>query len=262
MPHNLVGNILVVTQHSTAAFGLRAFASGVSLMIIATLRWPDAQLVTEIDKKKDFVVFSVLQREKSNAQPFYRDDHLEDITNSPKWIAPLFRARAEYAAIGSKPRFTFFRCDEIWVLDMPRPTKYAAASSFFRRLTKLWGYGDKFLLRIPSAFLPTWADQLGWRKEGHADLGRWGPNSEMPNWYGRAARNAELRLRNEIIQKVQQWRKPAGAFELPKRRRPTELDGDLSSVDSASDVTSSGGEVNIDDLDDTDSGISGYTPYV
>ena len=101
--------------------------------------------------------------------------------------------------------------------------------------------------------------QLGWRKEGRAALGRCAPNSEMPNWYVRAACNAERSLMSEIIQKVQQGRKPSGAFELPKKRKPTECD-DLSSVESTSAPTSSEEEINIADIDDADIRIPGHTP--
>ena len=80
--------------------------------------------------------------------------------------------------------------------------KYATALAFFRRIAKLCGFGEKFTPRSHRAVLPTWAAQLGWRKEDRAALGRRGPNSEMPNWYDRADRNAELRVRNEIIQKA------------------------------------------------------------
>ena len=57
MPHTLVERILLTTQNETLPFGLRAYASGIALMILATFRWADAQWITEINKN-DSVVFS------------------------------------------------------------------------------------------------------------------------------------------------------------------------------------------------------------
>ena len=69
-PHTLVGMILILTQNATMPFGLRAFASGVALMILASFRWEDDQRITEIDKNES-VVFGICQRTKSNSEPFY-----------------------------------------------------------------------------------------------------------------------------------------------------------------------------------------------
>ena len=76
MPYTLVGEILLLTQNSSMPFGLRAFASGISLMIIATFRWADAQWITEINKN-DAVVFGICQRTKSNSALFYWASPLE-----------------------------------------------------------------------------------------------------------------------------------------------------------------------------------------
>ena len=117
-------------------------------------------------------------------------------------------------------------------------------------------------MRSPRAVLPTWAAQLGWGEEDRTALGRWAPNSEMPNWYGRAVCNTELRLRNDIATKVSEGWKPTGAFELPTKRPTPAPEEEESSADSTSVVTSSEEEVNIADLDDTDSAVSGYAASV
>ena len=112
----------------------------------------------------------------------------------------------------------------------------------------------------PRAALPTWDAQLGWRKEDRAALGRRAPNSGMPNWYGRAVCNAEIRLRNEILAKYQEGWKPSSDFELPMKKPTQQQEDDLSSIDSTSAVTSSEEEVNIAGLDDSNITLSGYTP--
>ena len=142
--------------------------------------------------------------------------------------------------------------------------KYPAALCCLRRLTELCGFDDKYTLHSPRAVLPTWAAQLGWHKEDRTSLGRWAPNSEMPNWYDRAVCNTELRLRYNILTKYNEGWKPSAAFELPKSNKlpQKETEDDLSSVDSTSVVTSSEEEVNIADLDDCDGILSGYAPSV
>ena len=70
MPYELVKKILFIAEDVAAAPGLRAFAPGISLMILATFRWADVQWITEI-QQNDSVVFGICQKTKSNADPFY-----------------------------------------------------------------------------------------------------------------------------------------------------------------------------------------------
>lgn len=42
------------------------------------------------------------------------------------------------------------------------------------------------------------------------------PGSLMPDRYGRAVCAAELRLRDEILAKIRDGRKPSGPFETPR----------------------------------------------
>ena len=102
------------------------------------------------------------------------------ILHSPKWIGPTLLHRAKYAANGPKSRFVFFHCDEDWSLDSSGPMKYATALACLRRMAKLRGFDDKFTLRIPRAALPTWASQLGWRKDGRTALGRRALSQKCP----------------------------------------------------------------------------------
>ena len=142
--------------------------------------------------------------------------------------------------------------------------KYSTALAYLRRLAKICGFEGIYTLHSPRAVLPTWAAKLGWHKEDRTTLGRWAPNSEMSNWYDRAVCNTELRLRNTILSKYNEGRKPSGAFELPKNNNTNEKqkEDDLTSVDSTSVVTSSEEEVNIADLDGCGGGLSGYVPSV
>ena len=138
--------------------------------------------------------------------------------------------------------------------------KYDTAFACLRRLENIFGYEGEFTMRSSRAVFPTWPAQLGRNKEDRGALGRWAPNSEMPRWYVRAVCNAELRLRNQITERVQQGWKPSGSPELPKKRPARQTGGDASSVDSTSAVTSSVKEVNISDLGDANSVVSGYAP--
>ena len=183
---------------------------------------------------------------------------LGGLLNSPLWVEPILKARAKMPLAASNIGLFPPHCNGEWALGSSRPMKYAAALACLRRTTRMCGFDEKFTLRSPRAVLPTWAAQLGWRKEDRAALGRWAPNSEMPNWYDRDVCNAELRLRNEILTKYHNGRTPPAAFELPKTKPTQESNDDLSPIDSTSAVTSSGEEVNIGDLDNTNGSLSGY----
>ena len=106
--------------------------------------------------------------------------------------------------------------------------------------------------------MPTWADQLGWGEEGRTSLGRWPPNSEIPNRYDRAVCNTELRSRNEIIQKCQIGWKALPAFALQQKKKQNGNAEESSSADSASAIDSSDREVNIADLEDNEGSLSVY----
>ena len=70
-------------------------------------------------------------------------------------------------------------------------------------------------------------------------------------------------MRSNILSKYNEGWKPSGAFELPNAEKKVEQnDGDSSSVDSTSVMTSSEEEVNIADLDDCEGSLSGYVPSV
>ena len=61
MPYTLVIKILRAAEDNSTPPGLRAFASGISLMIMATFRWADAQWINEINQN-DTVVFGICQK--------------------------------------------------------------------------------------------------------------------------------------------------------------------------------------------------------
>ena len=152
---------------------------------------------------RSYSAFPIEQNPTPN--PFTGPPLSMELLNSPKMDRTCAgSARAKYSDSGNKQRFIFPHCNDDWALDTPHPMQYDTALACFRWLAKLCGFGEKFTPRSTRDVLPTWAARVGWNKEGRHSLGRRPPNSEMPTWYDRAVRNTELRLRNEIIQKVQQ----------------------------------------------------------
>ena len=263
MPYTFVIKIIQTAEDSSISPGLRAFASGIVLMIMATFRWADVQWINEINQNET-VVFGVCQKTKSNSEPFYWAAPLEGLNNSTGWLAPVIEARARFVEVtGNKyPRHIFFHTDAQWNIQTSKPMKYATAFACLQRLAKYCGFADvKYTLHSPRAVMPTWANQLGWSKEDRTALGRWAPNSEMPNWYDRAVCNTELRLRYTIIQNCRSGWTPLQAFALPKPKI-TDNKNDSSSADSTSVLDSSEQEVDIADLDDTGGKLSGYASFV
>ena len=160
---------------------------------------------------------------------------------SSGWIDPLLVARERYAASarvkpGTKPIFNPPHTDAGWEDDWSRPTKYATAMARLNQNASLRGFKEvERSISSPRDGPPTGDPQFGWEKEGRTYLGRRGPDSEMQNRYDRSRRNAELRARNDILQKCRYGWKPTSAPTLPRKRPNTPENGaDSSSVDSTS----------------------------
>ena len=93
MPYTLVMKILLTAEDCPRAPGIRAFASGISLMIMATFRWADVQWISEINQN-DTVVFGICQKAKSNAGQFYWASPLGGFLKSAGRLAPMCGPRS------------------------------------------------------------------------------------------------------------------------------------------------------------------------
>ena len=78
-----------------------------------------------------------------------------------------------------------------------------------------FGFPSIVKLHSPRNFFPTCAGQLLYGGEFREKLGRRAPGSTMPDRYDRAECATELRVRAEIIEKIQRGRRPTKPFEIP-----------------------------------------------
>ena len=101
-------------------------------------------------------------------------------------------------------------------------------------------YDLKLKLHSPRNFFATCASRLRFPLEERGKLGRRAKGSVMPDRYGRALCATELRLRGDVINRINRGWRPTGAFEVP----PSQEKGpsDTSSCDSTS-VTSTASSV-------------------
>ena len=115
---------------------------------------------------------------------------------------------------GSRP--LFYLCGDNWVLAPKRKALYPKALRSVRLISEPFGYpGKGMTLHFASNFTPTCATQLGWHLDDRYKVGHWAPGAVMPEHYGRAHCDTELRLRNGIFGKIHSGRPPTVAFEVP-----------------------------------------------
>ena len=121
-------------------------------------------------------------------------------------------------------------------------------------MEELFGFPKSVQLHSARNFFATCAGQLLYGREFREKLGRWTAGSLMPDRYDRAECATELRLRSEIIEKLNSGWRPTKAYEVPpttladerlcknENKTDTESDTDETSVTSLPE--------NIADLDD------------
>ena len=67
----------------------------------------------------------------------------------------------------------------------------------------------------------TCSDRLGWGAEDRREVGHMAPESKMHDLYDRAFCVTELRLRSDIIQKIQSGWVPTFTFDVPSESGPS-----------------------------------------
>ena len=85
-------------------------------------------------------------------------------------------------------------------------------------------------------------------REDREKLGRWAPGSLMPDRYDRATCTTELRLRNEILERIRSGWEPTNSFETPGTQSTTKDEAESSSASSTSETSSLLSEEDITDL--------------
>ena len=124
-----------------------------------------------------------------------------------------------------------------------------------QRLEKFFGVSLGLKIHSPRTWAATCANQLLYSREDREKLGRWAPGSLMPDVYDRAVCVTELRLRDQILEKIRNGWSPSQSFETPGKNKTEVEDAETSSASSTSETSSVTSEVDIADLYDSNNTI-------
>ena len=166
---------------------------------------------------------------------------------SSEWITPILKywktikPRKESESVNLFPWV-----GKDWAIIESKISTVGAVQAALSRLGTLLGFSLKLKIRSPRAWFATCAHQLLYPREDREKLGRWDPGSLMPDRYDRSVCAIELRLRDEISERIRKgvW-KPTNAFETPSQSKG---DNNLAESSSASSTSELSSEEDITDL--------------
>ena len=250
---------------------LRYFAACIMCMVFASFRFCDTKNIREVTFKKGTVAGSCLPT-KNLKQPFYWVFPMSGFISNGAWFDIIVDVRLRYRqCIGLPMNFLFIHTKE-WKFDdtvYPAAT-YGSALRTFRVFLAKAGYPKaNHTLHSPRNAFNTFAAQLGWSRADRATIGRWAPRSQMPAAYDRQKCVTELRLRNDVVQRIKSGWTPTCDFELPFKHphKTDEIKSDAEETDTSSASSSDTEdeakiEQNTLNLDDSDNKITGYAESV
>ena len=195
--------------------GLRLYCSLLFLLTTASLRFADTAGVSEMFLTDTAVCGHSINAKDRNGAAMRWATVRAGINSNGAWVRPLFRLWDRLKPANGKVSWLFPYVNSEWKVDIKRRATYGVAQAAFRRLTALFGFEGKFTLRSPRNWFTTCAGQLLYSREHREKLGRWAPGSVMPDHYDRAVCATELRLRNEIIAKLNLGWRPSKEYETP-----------------------------------------------
>ena len=107
-----------------------------------------------------------------------------------------------------------FKTDKNWRLSDCASSGNTTQSPI-RVLEAKFGFPRSMTIHSPRNFYATCARQLLYAKAQRNTLGRWAEDSEVSNRYDRGVCATELRLRDDIPNRIEKGWRPAPAFEVP-----------------------------------------------
>ena len=103
----------------------------------------------------------------------------------------------------------------MWEMDISAAGSSGVIQHALTRAEFKLGFPKLLTLHSPRAWYATCAAQLLFSLEQREKLCHWQPGSIMPDTYDRAVCAVELRLRNSILNRVDDGWQPADSFEVP-----------------------------------------------
>ena len=235
--------------------GLRIYCSLFLLMTLASLRFADTADVSAL-WLTDTAVCGVslnhkdkMGRENSWATPS------SGFHSGGGWTRPLMRLWEKLKPRKGKYTWLFPHVTPNWEVDFKRKATFGVVRAAIAKIEVICGFGKSAHLHSARNFFATCASQLLYSRENREKLGRWTAGSAMPDRYDRAECATELRLRSEILARIQNGWKPTKAFEVPtasqqdEPSRPNENDRNSGS-ESCSETSETSLEENIANLEE------------
>ena len=114
-----------------------------------------------------------------------------------------------------KHSWLFPHVNHEWTLDYKKRGTFGVGKAAISRMEEKFGFPKSAQLHSARNFFATCAGQLLYGREFREKLGRRTAGILMPDRYDRAECATELRLRSEIIEKLNSGRRPTKAYEVP-----------------------------------------------
>ena len=192
----------------------RFFCSALCLLIFASLRISDTIEIQEFWTTKTAVCGASIDQKSPKRELITWAAPRRGFRTNGAWVNPVWAYWKKFKPLKGKFQYLVPHVDKEWKIT----NKQASGSCIHGVISRLeFKFGFPKLLTIcsPRNFYATCARQLLFSKEERNTLGDWEPDSEMCNTYDRAVCATELRLRGNILNKIDGGWRPSPAFEVP-----------------------------------------------
>ena len=253
IPIEFIKKLEIATTNSDFPTLKRVFCSIILLQVYASLRYIDTCYVSQIflSEKETSICGVSIDKKSPNGDVIQWAAPLKGLTDI-KWWEPVKsfweRIKPEGDLTKTTPLYTAF--DKEWATSKRTITR-GIVQAALTKLEKEFGFDCALKIHSPRSWHATLAKQLLYSREDREKLGHWAPGSLMPDLYDRATCATELRLRDEILQRIREGWAPAGPYEVPNTQASTQMDAESSEMESTSVLSETdNSEVNIADLSD------------
>ena len=179
-----------------APSGTRLYASLFTLLTLTSLRFVDTRLVRDVWKSNTALCgLSINNMGKSGALMNWAAPLLVLLGPDSVRYRPLLLHWGEVKPAEWQFRALFPHVPPERRIDISRDANFGAAQAQLSKPEVSLGF-------------PNCANQLRFPREERERLGHWAPGSAAPGRYDKAVCATEIRLRNEILQKIRSGRRP------------------------------------------------------
>ena len=262
VPIDFVRKVEEYAASENQTWGVRLACSLFCLLVLASLRYSDTVKVFNVWKSGSAICGCSIDPKSKDGKIIYWATPIVGITGLD-WAGPLLKLWENIKPsqpTGYAPLFPVFTKD--WEILKSKIATAGTTQALLKRIEVLLGFSLGLKIHSPRSWASTCANQLLYSREDREKLGRWAPGSLMPDLYDRAVCATELRLRDEILNKIREGWSPSLPFETPGKEKAGSEDAETSSASSTSETSSVISEENIADLSQCVIDFDGSKGYV